>query len=90
MDKLYIPNYSIFLPGTRIRYGYIVERDQQKCMLKCSGLMESIERFCSLSSNYSKNYIRGTYYEVSKTYSKVLHPDEVVEPVLSAYDDKVV
>jgi len=50
--------------------------------------MESIERFCSLSNNYSNNYIRGTYSELSKIHSKVLHPGEVVEPVLSTYDEK--
>ena len=51
--------------------------------------MESIERYCSLQSKNSKNFIRGTFYELSRTYDKVLHPDEVVEPVLDSYDDKI-
>jgi ribosomal protein S12 methylthiotransferase accessory factor len=49
--------------------------------------MESIERYCSLSSTWSKSPISGSYLELSKTY-KVLHPDEVVEPVESFYSDK--
>ena len=48
---------------------------------KTSALMESIERYCSFSSTYSKSFIQGTYSELSKIYNKVLHPDEVVEPV---------
>ena len=88
MDKLYIPNYSIFLPGTQDSIWVYSGKGTTKMQAKASGLMESIERFCSLSSNYSKNYIRGTYSELSETYNKVLHPDEVVEPVLSGYDEK--
>jgi ribosomal protein S12 methylthiotransferase accessory factor len=88
MDKLYIPNYSIFLPGTQDSIWVYSGKGSTKMQAKASGLMESIERFCSLSSNYSKNFIRGTYSELSKTYSKVLHPDEVVEPVLPLYDEK--
>jgi ribosomal protein S12 methylthiotransferase accessory factor len=49
--------------------------------------MESIERYCSLSNNWTKNFICGTYSELSKTH-KVLHPDEVVEPVERFYSDK--
>ena len=88
MDKLYIPNYSIFLPGTQDSIWVYSGKGSTKMQAKASGLMESIERFCSLSSNYSNNYIHGTYMELSKTYSKVLHPGEVVEPVLSGYDEK--
>jgi thioglycine synthase len=88
MDKLYIPNYSIFLPGTQDSIWVYSGKGSTKMQAKASGLMESIERFCSLSSNYSKNYIHGTYSELSKTYSKVLHPGEVLEPVLSGYDEK--
>jgi thioglycine synthase len=88
MDKLYIPNYSIFLPGTQDSIWVYSGKGSTKMQAKASGLMESIERYCSLSSKYSNNYIHGTYLELSKTYSKVLHPDEVVEPVLSGYDEK--
>jgi len=53
-----------------------------------SALMESIERYCSLPSTYSKSFIHGTYFELSKVYKKVLHPDEVIEPVEPIYNDK--
>lgn len=88
MDKLFIPNYSIFLPGTQDTIWVYSGKGSSKMQAKASGIMEAIERFCSLSSNYSKNYINGTYLELSKTYDKVIHPDEVVEPSLSGYDEK--
>ena len=88
MDKLYIPNYSIFLPGTQDSIWVYSGKGTTKMQAKASGLMESIERFSSLSNNYSKNYIRGTHWELSKTYNKVLHPEEVLEPVLSEYNEK--
>jgi ribosomal protein S12 methylthiotransferase accessory factor YcaO len=88
MDKLYIPNYSVFLPGTEDSIWVYSGKGATKIQAKASALMESVERFCSLSSNYSKNYISGTYSELSKTYDKVIHPDEVVEPALSEYDEK--
>jgi thioglycine synthase len=87
MDKLYIPNYSIFLPGTEDSIWVYSGKGSTKMDARASGLMESIERFCSLSNNYAQNYIHGTYSDLSKTYSKVLHPDEVVEPVLPTYND---
>ena len=69
MDKLYIPNYSIFLPGTQDSIWVYSGKGPTKMQAKASGLMESIERFCSLSSNYSNNYIRGTYYRtIENTY----------------------
>jgi len=88
MDKLYIPNYSIFLPGTQDSIWVYSGKGVTKKQAQASGLMESVERFCSLSNNYSKNYIRGNYSELSKTYDKVLHPDEVVEPILSEFNEK--
>lgn len=66
MDRLYIPNYSIFLPGTQDSIWVYSGKGSTKMQAKASGLMESIERFCSLSSNYSNNYIHGTYLELSK------------------------
>jgi thioglycine synthase len=88
MDKLFIPNYSIFLPGTQDSIWVYSGKGTTKMQAKASGLMESIERFCSLPSKYSYDYIHGTHLELSKTYTKVLHPGEVVEPVLSTYDEK--
>jgi ribosomal protein S12 methylthiotransferase accessory factor len=48
--------------------------------------MESMERYCSLSSTWSKSLISGSYSKLSKT-NNVLHPDEVVEPVEAFYSD---
>jgi ribosomal protein S12 methylthiotransferase accessory factor len=46
--------------------------------------MESIERYTSLPSGAPRNFIRGSYDELSKI-SRVLHPNEVVEPVRFEY-----
>ncbi|HJT83382.1 MAG TPA: YcaO-like family protein [Nitrososphaeraceae archaeon] len=88
MDKLYIPNFSAILPGTEDSIWVYSGKGLTKQQAKTSSLMESIERYCSLPSIYSKSLIHGTYLELSKTYKKVLHPNEVVEPVESNYNDK--
>lgn len=88
MDKLYLPNYTAILPGTEDSIWVYGGKGPTKIHAQAGALMESIERFCSLSSNYPKNFIQGTYLQLSKIYNKVLHPDEVVEPVLSTYNAK--
>ena len=74
MDKLYIPNYSIILPETEDSIWVYSGKGTTNKDAKASALMESIERYCSLPSTYSKSFIHGTYLELSKTYTKVLHP----------------
>jgi ribosomal protein S12 methylthiotransferase accessory factor YcaO len=86
LDKLYIPNYSSVLPGTEDSIWVYSGKGPTKIHAKVSALMESIERFCSLPSTYSNSLISGSYSQLSKSY-KVLHPDEVVEPVESIYSD---
>jgi len=88
LDRLYIPNYSTVLPGTEDSIWVYGGKGPTKMHALASALMESIERYCSLPSNYSKSFIQGTYLQLSKIYNKVLHPDEVVEPVEPAYNDK--
>ena len=88
MDRLYIPNYSTVLPGTEDSIWVYGGKGPTKMHARASALMESIERYCSFPSTYSKSLIQGTYIELSKTYNKVLHPDEVVEPVEQSYNDK--
>jgi ribosomal protein S12 methylthiotransferase accessory factor len=88
MDRLYIPNYSTILPGTEDSIWVYGGKGPTKMHAKASALMESIERYCSLSGTYSKSFIHGTYLQLSKIYNKVLHPDEVVEPVEQRYNDK--
>jgi thioglycine synthase len=88
MDKLYIPNYTVVLPGTEDSIWVYSGKGPTRAQAKASALMESIERYSSLSSTCSKNFIQGTYLQLSKSYNKVLHPDEVVEPVDQTYDSK--
>jgi len=88
MDKLYIPNFSAILPNTEDSIWVYSGKGITKQHAKASALMESIERYCSLPSTYSKSFIHGTYLELSKIYKKVLHPNEVVEPVEPIYNDK--
>lgn len=87
LDRLYIPNYCSVLPGTEDSIWVYSGKGPTKIHAKVSALMESIERYCSLSSSWSKSPISGSYFELSRTY-KLLHPDEVVEPVESFYNDK--
>lgn len=86
LDKLYIPNYSSTLPGTEDSIWVYSGKGPTKMHAKVGALMESIERYCSLQSTFSNSLISGTYSQLSKSY-KVLHPDEVVEPVESIYSD---
>jgi ribosomal protein S12 methylthiotransferase accessory factor YcaO len=88
LDKLYIPNFSVILPGTEDSIWVYSGKGITRADARASGLMEAIERFCSLPSIYSKGFIQGNYIELTKSYDKVLHPDELVEPVSEAYDDK--
>jgi ribosomal protein S12 methylthiotransferase accessory factor len=88
MDKLYIPNFSTILPDTEDSIWVYSGKGITRINALASALMESIERYCSLPSTYSKSFIHGTYLELSKIYKKVLHPDEVVEPVELNYNEK--
>jgi thioglycine synthase len=88
MDKLYIPNYSAILPGTEDTIWVYGGKGPTKLEAKASALMEAIERYSSLYSSYPRSIIQGTYLELSKSYDKVLHPAEVVEPVNSEYSNK--
>jgi thioglycine synthase len=85
LDKLYIPNYSAVLPGTEDLFWVYSGKGPTNSNAKASALMESIERYCALSSKGTRTPIRGTHAELSKSYNKVLHPDEVVEPTRSNY-----
>lgn len=87
MDKVFIPNFSAFLPGTEDSIWVYSGKGTTKMYARVGALMESIERYCSLSSTYSKSFIQGTYLQLSKIHNKVLHPFEVVEPVVQTYSD---
>jgi thioglycine synthase len=87
MDRLYIPNYSAILPGTEDSIWVYGGKGTTRIHARASAMMESIERYCSLSSTSHRCFTQGTYLQLSKKY-KVLHPDEVVEPVVPTYSDR--
>jgi thioglycine synthase len=84
MDILRIPNYSAVLPGTEDYIWVYSGKGATKLHAKASALMESIERYSSLPSGCQKNFITGNYQQLSKKF-KVLHPQEVVEPLSFEY-----
>jgi thioglycine synthase len=88
MDKLYIPNYSAVLPGTDDIIWVYGGKGITRLHAKASALMEAIERYSSLSSCSPRSFIQGSYLQLSHSYNKVLHPDEVVEAVDQDYDER--
>jgi thioglycine synthase len=84
MDILRIPNYSAVLPGTEDYIWVYSGKGATKVHAKASALMESIERYSSLPSRCQKNFITGNYEQLSKKF-KVLHPQDVVEPLSFEY-----
>src|SRR5215210_1599708 len=84
MDILGIPNYSAVLPGTEDYIWVYSGKGPTKVHAKASALMECIERYSSLPSGGPKNFIRGSYDQLSKSFH-VLHPDEILEPVRFQY-----
>lgn len=87
MDVLRVPNYSAVLPGTEDYIWVYSGKGPTRDHAKASALMESIERFSSLPSGSTRNFIRGSYEELSKKYGaeKLLHPDDLVEPLRFQY-----
>ncbi|HEY9386098.1 MAG TPA: YcaO-like family protein [Nitrososphaeraceae archaeon] len=88
MDRLGIPNYSAVLPGTEDYIWVYSGKGPTHRHARASALMESIERYCSLPSGSNKTFIRGTYQDLSKSYS-ILHPDDVIEPMSFQYMDNM-
>ena len=86
MDILGIPNYSAVLPGTEDYIWVYSGKGPTKAHARASALMESIERYCSLPSSGPKNFIQGSYDQLSKSFN-VLHPEEIVEPLRFQYNN---
>jgi thioglycine synthase len=86
MDVLNVPNYSAVLPGTEDYIWVYSGKGPTKANAKASALMESIERYCSLPSGASRNFVQGSYHQLSKS-SRVLHPHEIIEPLRFQYRD---
>jgi ribosomal protein S12 methylthiotransferase accessory factor YcaO len=88
MDILGIPNYSAVLPGTEDYIWVYSGKGPTKAHARASALMESIERYSSLPSGGPKNFIQGSYDQLSKSFN-VLHPDEIVEPLRFLYNNEM-
>ena len=84
MDVLRVPNYSAVVPGTEDYIWVYSGKGPTKEHAMASALMESIERYSSLPSGWLGKFVRSSYSELSKTH-KVLHPDEIVEPMRFVY-----
>jgi thioglycine synthase len=89
MDILRIPNYSAILPGTEDYIWVYSGKGPTKTHAKVSALMESIERYSSLPSAAPRNFIQGSYDRLSST-SRVLHPEEIVEPLRFHYRNDMI
>jgi thioglycine synthase len=88
MDILGIPNYSAVLPGTEDYIWVYSGKGPTKAHARASALMESIERYSSLPSGGPKNFIQGSYDQLSKSFN-VLHPEEIVEPLRFLYNNEM-
>ena len=88
MDVLGIPNFSAVLPGTEDYIWVYSGKGPTREHAMASALMESIERYSSLPSGGPHNFTRASYSELSKRH-KVLHPDEVIEPMTFEYRDEM-
>lgn len=84
MDKLAIPNYSAVLPGTEDYIWVYSGKGPTKLHARASALMECIERYSSLPSSTGRDFVHGSYDQLSERFG-VLHPDEVVEPINFQY-----
>lgn len=81
MDRLYIPNYSITLPGTDDTFWVYGGKGTTRTQAKVSALMESIERYSSMHKTNPRTAIRDSYLHLSNSCNKVLYPAEVIEPL---------
>ena len=88
MDVLRIPNFSAVLPGTEDYIWVYSGKGPTKQHAMASALMESIERYSSLPASGKRNFVRLSYAELAKTH-KVLHPEEIIEPVRFEYRDQM-
>ena len=87
MDRLYIPNYSATLPGTDDIFWVYGGKGTTKTQAKASALMESIERYSSMHSTNSRTTARASYLHLANSFNNVLHPAEVIEPVIPNYNE---
>ncbi len=89
MDVLRVPNYSAVLPGTEDYIWVYSGKGPTRQHAKASALMESIERYSSLPSGGPHKLVRSSYSGLVKNH-RVLHPEEIVEPVRFEYRNDMV
>lgn len=89
MDRLNIPNYSAVLPGTEDYIWVYSGKGPTKNHAKASVIMESIERFSSLPTNFSGLIVKGRYGELAKSHN-VLKYDDVMEPLSFQLNENMV
>jgi len=89
MDVLRVPNYSAVLPGTEDYIWVYSGKGPTRQHAKASALMESIERYSSLPSGGPHKLVRSSYSELVRNH-RVLHPEEIVEPVRFEYRNDMV
>lgn len=88
MDRLYLPNFSIVLPGTEDNFWVYSGKGTTKQAAKASGIMEAIERYSSLSNISPRTLVQGTYSDLARIHKRVINPAEVVEPIHPSYSDE--
>ena len=95
LDRLYVPNFCSVLPGTEDSIWVYSGKGPTKLHAKVSALMESIERYCSLSSTWSTKvlfqeliviYLKNTKYFTRMKSWNQLNPFTVIKnPLLISY-----
>ena len=90
LDRLGIPNYSVVLPGTEDYIWVYSGKGFTMKQARTSGLMEAIERYSSLPGGYKRQFVRGSYVELSKRHSNILRPDDVCEPLSVPYKEDMI
>jgi len=93
LDVLRIPNYSAVLPGSIDNIWVYSGKGPTHKHAKASALMESIERYSALASNFrydgNNRVSTGSMNEMIMRHGRgnVLHVDDVVEAVSFNYND---
>ena len=85
MDRLYIPNYSVTLPGTDdvfwVYGGKGTENSSER-------RFDGIDRKCSsMHTTNPRTAIRDSYLHLANSCVNVLHPAEVIEPLNPNYNE---
>lgn len=89
LDRLGIPNYSVVLPGTEDYIWVYSGKGFTMTQARTSGLMEAIERYSSLPGSYDRQFVRGSYVELSKRHN-LLSPEDVCEPLSVPYKEDMI